>query len=171
MRVWVAVLTGLAAVSALGCAGKNESTGNAGASSFTSLELATSGSGVSSPVGAPCDLTTFTSTFNVSTSSRTLTWDLCALNGATVEHQTGSYSLEDADLESINDAVGALKPSTQNGCGGDYPAITLDETTSEGVQLLADDFYSGCPWGRLLGRTFVQGLGDLNTVLYALKDK
>jgi hypothetical protein len=168
MRPWAAVLTGFACIVLLGCAGRSD---NARASSFEEIKLVSWGSSLGSPSDAPCDLASFANTLSVNSASRELAWDLCEPTASGAEQQTDLRSLQDADLASINAAVGRLMQSDRQSCGADAPVVTLDERTSEGVQLLADDFYSGCPWGPLLGRTFVDGIGTLESTLNTMKDK
>jgi hypothetical protein len=71
----------------------------------------------------------------------------------------------------VDQALRQVKPSSAMGCGADASVTLLDIEGPGGERLLADDFYSGCPWEIHAGRTFATGLPALRDLLNSLQEK
>ncbi len=137
---------------------------------FEELKLVQEGGyGPMSPPGAPCQLSG-PQTMTVTASSRLLTWDVCQQDSTTgqVAGQTGSRTLTVSEFADVQNITGAVTISHASNCGEDDSVVTLDLQTSSGLELYADDFYSGCPQDGEAGRTFVTSLTNLDNKLWAL---
>jgi hypothetical protein len=132
---------------------------------FERLELRATG-GFGPP---PCDLGG--SSYVLTRKSNELNWGFCDYQVSPAASVTGSRLLSAAELESVRNALSAVTRTSTAHCGADAGVVTLDVTTPEGVELYADDFYSGCPWEVHRGRTFVSGLSELTEVLQNLRSK
>jgi hypothetical protein len=80
----------------------------------------------------------------------------------------GERTVSEAELETILRALWKIRSGSPGRCGADAALVTLDVTRNSITELYADDFYSGCPWGPLLGRTFIAGLSELSNTLWQL---
>jgi hypothetical protein len=150
-----------------GCGGKGDEP-----ATFTKLTLVVSGGfGAAPPRGSTCDRTLQPLAYAVEASSRQLSFGFCAptIPGGPWHQQTGQRVLTAAELATIEDGLAQLAPSQAMSCGADAAVVTLDLERARGVELLADDFYSGCPWELHAGRTFVTGLQNLAVVFNALQ--
>ena len=140
---------------------------------FEELKLVVAGGGYgpSSP-DAGCDPLS-PATFVVESTSQTLTWNYCDwdADAGQVVARSGSRSLSAPEFASVTGAFSRVAISHTSQCGADFPTITLDLRSSSGLSLYADDFYSDCPWGDLIGRTFVTGLSGLYDVIRQLPMK
>jgi hypothetical protein len=139
----------------------------AGASTFESLTVTTIGGNVPTPqAGSTCALRANEDTLTLDRALQRLSWDICSPIQAEGS-RTGERQLSDAELAAAAGALGRVSPSSAATCGADDGVLLLDVTTAAGVELYADDFYSGCPWGPLEGRIFVTGARELANMLWA----
>ncbi|MEI9941410.1 MAG: hypothetical protein WDO69_29680 [Pseudomonadota bacterium] len=97
-----------------------------------------------------------------------LSWAGCDYSKDPAEAVMGDRPLSETEVESVTQALGKLRVSSAQSCGADAALVTLDVTTHSGVERYADDFYSGCPADGTADRTFVTGLGELDSVLSQL---
>ncbi|HET7540810.1 MAG TPA: hypothetical protein VFK05_13095 [Polyangiaceae bacterium] len=95
-----------------------------------------------------------------------LTWTGCDYSKNPAVPIAGDRALSDAEVESVTKALAKIELSSAMTCGADAGIETLDVTNGSSVARYADDFYSGCPSGALLGRTFVSGLTELSNLLW-----
>jgi hypothetical protein len=130
---------------------------------FASLALSVTGTfGISAPPGSVCDAG-FTNTYAVDQATRVFSWDVCSWNDLTAptERLTDHRTLAEPELTRVQQSIAKIRESDASTCGADAAAEVLDLVSSQRLWRLADDFYSGCPWGPLRGRTFVTGMNDL----------
>jgi hypothetical protein len=69
----------------------------------------------------------------------------------------------------VKQDVAKISVSDASSCGADAAVEVLVLKTRDRLWLLADDFYSGCPWGPLRGKIFVTGLNELSTTVHDLQ--
>lgn len=152
------------AILILGCGGNSDRT-----ATFTKLTLAEyPGFGPAAPPGSSCDPRSQPRMHEVEGISRRLSFSSCSgQTSAPWQLQSGQQVLTPAELASVEDVLAQVLPSEAMSCGADAGVLTLDLERDGGVELLADDFYSGCPWEIHAGRTFVIGLRSLASVLNA----
>jgi hypothetical protein len=135
---------------------------------FDTLTVTTmSGNSPTPEAGSTCDLNDYAELFTFDRLSQQVSWDICSSNAA-VDSRTGQRQLGDAELAAVLGAYARVKLSAASTCGADDGLVLLDVETASGVELYADDYYSGCPWGPLEGRTFVTGLPELSNTLRQL---
>jgi len=176
-RVRVGALVGLTLGLLLGCSGT--SVGGASPGGGASPD---SGAGPEAPLSArsqrlklnesggygpaPCELGGDQYTFETATGQ--LSFAYCDYSMLPAAPVTGARALSAPEVDSITQALDQVRPSTAKNCGADAGVVTLDATTASGVELYADDFYSGCPWDAQAGRSFVTGLPALAEVFEQL---
>lgn len=99
-----------------------------------------------------------------------LTWAGCDYTKTPSEPTMGEVSLSDADIDHITRGLWKIRTSTASTCGADAGTITFDVTLGSSVGHYADDFYSGCPFGPLVDRTFVRDMSDFANFVYDLSN-
>lgn len=156
----------LAAASLAACSAEATTT-----TGFEQLTLATyEGFGPPAAGDADCDSSAYPMTTHVVSSSRELSWDYCGTSGASdhVEPQRGSRVLSEAELRSVEDALGNVQVTHGSSCGADASVVTLDLDTDTGEAHYANDFYAGCPGSLQDGREFASGIEALDQVVNTL---
>lgn len=135
---------------------------------FTHLTLhSTGGMGGAPEAGDPeCVALTHDDVIQVDATSETLDWNRCG-TAKTVE--TGHRLLSVEEFESVRSALSAVVIGSSGGLMMDAPMVTLDLKLDTSVSLYADDSNSSVP--PPAGRTYVENLGALNTVLLTLVTK
>jgi hypothetical protein len=113
------------------------------------------------PPGSTC---TNGQEYTLTIATKKLAWANCDYNGGAARHmKTGSKTLSNADLATINTAMNAVEIASGDMCGADKPYMTLSVSSPAGDNKYVDSFYS-CHGG---DNVYIDNIGG---VFGALRD-
>jgi len=95
-----------------------------------------------------------------------VSWVGCDYDKSPTVPIMGERALSDSEAEAVTRALWKVRTGATDSCGSDASAVMLDVYQGARVDHYADDFYSGCPSGPLIGRVFVSGLGELGNLVW-----
>lgn len=146
----------------VGCGGTAEPTEGQPVANYEGLKLEISGGYGPAPCSNGVDR------YEMTRVPGHLAWSGCDYGKTPAESVMGDRLLSADEVEAVTRAFSTVQASSAKTCGADAALLTLDVSTSSGIESYVDDFYSGCPWEAHSGRRFVVNLGNLSAALSRL---